>query len=290
MKSALARLQSSLEQINDVANDMDSRILSSSSGTRSRDETLRCSCTVILSGFLETFLKEIAEKYVHTICDRKVSFHLLPKKTQQRHFIEGGKLLGLKFQNHGRVSWINANYEDMVQRLSSPTISTKYVLLWEAYATTQGNPGPSVIEEILRNLGVDKCPSKLDTALGGNYPTDKLALQSFIEVRNECAHTGSALTVPSTNEIRGFSSLIFRIAEAVVKILEERLGQAPFGININSASRNDLEKIPGLGPTKINALISYRNTNGLFSQLDELNNIPGFGSKVLQKLKLHLHI
>jgi competence ComEA-like helix-hairpin-helix protein len=164
-----------------------------------------------------------------------------------------------------------------------------YNLLWEAYATTQGNPGPNVIEDILNHLGIDKCSTQLNSALSGHYSTDKLALQSYIDIRNECAHTGSAINVPSTSDIREFCSSIYRIASAVVSVLEVRLGQSPFGTNLNTANFSELENIPGLGPVRIMALINFRNANGRFNRLQDISQVPGFGQKLIKSLRMYIY-
>lgn len=57
--------------------------------------------------------------------------------------------------------------------------------------------------------------------------------------------------------------------------------------DINSATKEDLIKIKGIGIKKATALIEYRKTHKI-KNLDELVNIKGFGKKLVQKIKTHV--
>jgi competence protein ComEA len=56
-------------------------------------------------------------------------------------------------------------------------------------------------------------------------------------------------------------------------------------VNINTASKEELESLKGVGPSKAKAIIDYRTKNGPFKTADDLNNVPGFGDKSTAKLK-----
>jgi competence protein ComEA len=56
-------------------------------------------------------------------------------------------------------------------------------------------------------------------------------------------------------------------------------------VNINTASKEELETVNGIGPAKAQAIVDYRKKNGNFKTVDDLNNVPGFGDKSLAKLK-----
>ena len=60
------------------------------------------------------------------------------------------------------------------------------------------------------------------------------------------------------------------------------------GVNVNTASQSQLETLPGIGPSKANAIIEYRNTNGAFTSLAQLDAVPGIGPATLQKLSPHV--
>ncbi|NPA88014.1 MAG: helix-hairpin-helix domain-containing protein [Epsilonproteobacteria bacterium] len=57
-----------------------------------------------------------------------------------------------------------------------------------------------------------------------------------------------------------------------------------FAINFNTASKEELMKIKGIGPKKAEAIIKYRKTHKI-NGVEDLKNIPGFGNKTVSKLK-----
>lgn len=61
-------------------------------------------------------------------------------------------------------------------------------------------------------------------------------------------------------------------------------------VNINTASQSELEAVKGLGPTKAKAIIEYREANGNFKHLDELDHVKGFGRASIDKLKGELSV
>ena len=56
-------------------------------------------------------------------------------------------------------------------------------------------------------------------------------------------------------------------------------------VNINSATEAELTTLPGIGPSKAQAIISYRDEFGRFQTVDELKNVSGIGDKTFEKLK-----
>jgi len=61
-------------------------------------------------------------------------------------------------------------------------------------------------------------------------------------------------------------------------------------VNINTATQSELEAVKGLGPAKAKAIITYREAHGNFKSLDELDNVKGFGSASVEKLKAELSV
>ncbi len=56
-------------------------------------------------------------------------------------------------------------------------------------------------------------------------------------------------------------------------------------IDINKAEAWLLEALPGVGEVKAQAIIDYRQEHGLFRDINELMNVPGFGVSNFDKVK-----
>jgi len=55
-------------------------------------------------------------------------------------------------------------------------------------------------------------------------------------------------------------------------------------ININEASVKDLAGLSGIGKTKAEAIIAYRNENGKFENIDDMKKVKGIGKKTFEKI------
>lgn len=56
-------------------------------------------------------------------------------------------------------------------------------------------------------------------------------------------------------------------------------------IGINSASIDDLDALPGIGPKLAGSIVEYRKLNGPFKTIGELCNIGGIGEKKFESIK-----
>jgi comEA protein len=59
----------------------------------------------------------------------------------------------------------------------------------------------------------------------------------------------------------------------------------PQKIDINRAEAWLLEALPGIGPSKAQAIIDYREQNGGFSDIVEITNVPGIGESIYNDIK-----
>jgi competence protein ComEA len=57
-----------------------------------------------------------------------------------------------------------------------------------------------------------------------------------------------------------------------------------FPININTATAEELDLLPDIGPTRATAIVAYRTTYGPFSSVEDLLNVDGIGPKILEKI------
>lgn len=61
-------------------------------------------------------------------------------------------------------------------------------------------------------------------------------------------------------------------------------------VNLNSATGVELEALKGVGPVKAKAIVDYRAKNGPFNSVDDLELVPGFGKKTVDKLRADLTV
>ncbi len=55
-------------------------------------------------------------------------------------------------------------------------------------------------------------------------------------------------------------------------------------VNINSASADELAKLPGIGPAKAKAIVDYRSEEP-FRKPDDLRKVKGIGDKLYERVK-----
>ena len=68
---------------------------------------------------------------------------------------------------------------------------------------------------------------------------------------------------------------------SVSVLLEDHPVVSPQRININSATAEQLQSLPGIGPSLADRIITYREENGRFRTVYELENVPGIGKNTL---------
>lgn len=56
-------------------------------------------------------------------------------------------------------------------------------------------------------------------------------------------------------------------------------------ININTATKEELMTLSGIGESKAIAIITYREKNGPFEKIDDLKNVTGIGESIFAKIK-----
>ncbi len=61
-------------------------------------------------------------------------------------------------------------------------------------------------------------------------------------------------------------------------------------ININIADQKTLEKLPQIGPITAKLIIEYREQNGPFKSIDELDNVKRIGPKTIEKIEAYIYI
>jgi comEA protein len=61
-------------------------------------------------------------------------------------------------------------------------------------------------------------------------------------------------------------------------------------INLNTASAEQLDSLPGIGPKVAARIIEYRQKNGSFKKIEDVMNVKGIGEKAFLKIKGRLSV
>jgi competence ComEA-like helix-hairpin-helix protein len=61
-------------------------------------------------------------------------------------------------------------------------------------------------------------------------------------------------------------------------------------LDLNAATAQDLEALPGIGPVLARRILDYRTAHGQFKKIDDLMQVSGIGPKKLEKMRLYLVI
>ena len=61
-------------------------------------------------------------------------------------------------------------------------------------------------------------------------------------------------------------------------------------VNINTASKEELDTLPGVGPATADKIIEYRETNGQFNSIEDIKNVRGIGEAKFSKMQSRIQI
>ncbi|MEF3306066.1 ComEA family DNA-binding protein [Paenibacillus sp. GYB003] len=62
-------------------------------------------------------------------------------------------------------------------------------------------------------------------------------------------------------------------------------GSGANATDLNRATAAELDKLPGIGPSKAKAIAEYREREGPFRSIDDLKKVKGIGDKTFESLK-----
>lgn len=75
-------------------------------------------------------------------------------------------------------------------------------------------------------------------------------------------------------------------AEAIEKSISDTAGLSVEGaMDLNTISVEQLMTLPGIGKSKAEAIIAYRDEKGYFHDVEQLTEVKGIGEKLLAKVR-----
>ena len=112
---------------------------------------------------------------------------------------------------------------------------------------------------------------------------DKIVVQTEEELQkqNENMNIQFAENASITNASESMNSTEINEGRNFASGGADHMGQ----VNINSATKEELQTIKGVGPAMAGRILEYRRSNGGFSSVEDLKNVKGIGEKTFAKLR-----
>lgn len=82
------------------------------------------------------------------------------------------------------------------------------------------------------------------------------------------------------NPILDSNNMIDSIGDTPVKTL----------VSLNTASKIELTTLPGIGDSKAELIIKYRQEHGTYKTIEEVKNVKGIGDKIFEKIKDYITV
>lgn len=102
-----------------------------------------------------------------------------------------------------------------------------------------------------------------------------IPMDSSVEGSPFAAGRSSGTAYPSTSEE-------YAPSEAREVLMEKE-------IDLNVAGKEELMKLPGIGPVLAERILQYRAENGDFLDIEELKSVDGIGEKTFEKLREYIY-
>ena len=99
----------------------------------------------------------------------------------------------------------------------------------------------------------------------------------------------SGITISAIRKLRSPARVtIEKFNAEAYKTAVDDAGLSDQKIDINSASREDLIRIKGIGETIAGRIVEYRYNNGNFASIDDIKNVKGVGVALFEKIKTRI--
>lgn len=182
---------------------------------------------------------------------------------------------------------LNIALEDSPVKIENTEEETNESIYVEVKGAVQ-NPGVYAMnEQDLINDAINLAGGFLDNAYTDNINlskkvTDELVI--FVYAEKEYQNSTYSNTTSSNNDYQIDNALKNKVSIITSDSTNSDTKTSNL-ININLASITELMTLPGIGETKANNIISYREENGFFKAIEEIKNVSGIGDATFDQFK-----
>lgn len=129
----------------------------------------------------------------------------------------------------------------------------------------------------VNNPGVVELPagSRADDALQAAGGLAENACEDYVNLAARISD-GEKLYFPDREEAQAWE--------------QEQRAKASGLVNINTAGQELLMTLPGIGESRANDIIDYREKNGLFQTIRDIQNVPGIKESIYEKIQDRIEV
>ena len=101
---------------------------------------------------------------------------------------------------------------------------------------------------------------------------------------------GKKIYIPNKNDKTNLESKVYITSESGDNVIIDGnvIGGINKKVNINTATQTELETLPGIGEAIASRIIEYREQNGKFNKIEDLQNVKGIGKAKFEDIKEYI--
>jgi competence protein ComEA len=101
---------------------------------------------------------------------------------------------------------------------------------------------------------------------------------------------GEKVVVPAVGALSSVPKPVESSSEGSQPGSQNNPESVSFPIDLNLATLEELDALPGIGPTRAQDILRYREEHGGFKTVEELKEIPGIGDATFDRLKEYITV